>query len=102
VRHASALYAAGYEAARALVVAALGDDAPSRELHLVESTIAYKRVGLGPLTFTAEPAGAEWESPAASVDGGTPASLATNVVGLDEDGKEVVSLSLLWSVRPAG
>src|SRR3954469_20605593 len=55
VRHASALYAAAHEAARQLVIAALGDRAGSVEVRLADSEIRYTSVGLGTLTSRAEP-----------------------------------------------
>src|SRR5213080_3819500 len=62
VRHASALYAAAYEAARQLLIAALGDQADSVEVRLADSEIRYAAVGLGTLTSTAEPQGEGWSS----------------------------------------
>src|SRR5881392_3987667 len=55
VRHASALYTAAYEAARQLVLAALGERAGSAEVRLADSEIRYTAVGLGLLKSTAEP-----------------------------------------------
>src|SRR5947209_19605713 len=54
VRHASALYAGAYEAARALVRATLGDAADSARVALIASDINYSRVGMGDLTVVAE------------------------------------------------
>src|SRR5213080_1835085 len=62
VRHASALYAAAYEAARRLVLAALGERAASADVRLADSEIAYKQVGLGVITSTAVPDGPGWDS----------------------------------------
>ncbi len=102
VRHASALYAAAYETARQLVLAALGDRADSVEVGLVDSEIAYSQVGLGVVTSTAERQGEGWESLAEALDAGRPAEVETSVVSTNEDGKAVVTLGARWSVAPAG
>lgn len=101
VRHASALYAAAYEAARQLVVAALGDRADSVEVGLLDSDIAYSQVGLGVVTSTAEPTGDGWASLAEDVEGGRPVELETSVLSTNEDGKTVVKMGARWSVAPA-
>ena len=101
VRHASALWTAGHEAARQLVLAALGERAASVDLSVAGSEIAYKQVGLGVLTSTAEPAGSGWDSLAADLDAGREAQLETAVVTADPGGKVVVTLDLRWSVKPA-
>jgi hypothetical protein len=95
VRHASALYAGGYEAARALVRAALGESADTARVALIGTTIAYKRVGMGPLTFVAEPEGDGWDKAA---DGA--GELTVSVIGTDQQGKEVASMTARWSVEP--
>lgn len=97
VRHASALYTAGHAAARALVLAALGDRAGSAGLHLVESEIAYVHVGFGLITTTAEPAGGGWDS----LDSDGPVDLDVSATGTDENGKTVVTLATRWRVEPA-
>ena len=101
VRHASALWTAAHEAARRLVLAALGDRAATVDLDVADSEIAYKQVGLGMLTSTAEPAGSGWDSLAADLDAGREAHLETAVVTADPGGKVVVTLDLRWSVKPA-
>jgi acyl-coenzyme A thioesterase PaaI-like protein len=92
VRHASALYAAAYEAARQLLVAGLGD---SVEVRLADSEIKYLAVGLGTLTSTAEPVGDGWEKLG---EGGEVESLVTTK---DPDGKTVTTLSVRWQILPA-
>ena len=94
VRHASALYTAAYEAARQLVLAALGPAAASAKLEVADSEIAYKAVGLGMLTSTAEPRGDGWDVLAA----GQPAELDVSVVTADPEGKVVTTLDLRFSV----
>ena len=97
VRHASALYAAAYEAARQLVIAALGDRAASVEVRLADSEIKYAAVGLGTLTSTAEPLGDAWQK--LDVDGEV--ELDCLVTTTDPDGKTVTTLSVRWQVLPA-
>jgi Domain of unknown function (DUF4442) len=101
VRHASALHAAGYEASRALMVAALDDLAPSAQLQLARTEIAYTAVGLGPLTTTARPDGSAWEHLSADVEAGVEATLETLVTTTGEDGKTVAELTVCWTVTPA-
>jgi acyl-coenzyme A thioesterase PaaI-like protein len=96
VRHASALYAAAYEAARQLVISALGDLADSVEVRLADSEIGYRAVGLGTLTSTAEPVGEAWET----LDEGE-TELDCLVTTTDPDGKTVTTLSVRWQVLPA-
>src|SRR2546423_1302564 len=76
VRHASALYTAGHAAARALVLAALGDRAGSAGLHLVESEIPYVHVGFGLIPTTAEPPRGGWYSLGAALASPRPPGLA--------------------------
>jgi hypothetical protein len=101
VRHASALYTAGHAAARALLLAALGDRAGSAGLHLVESEIAYVHVGFGLITTTAEPAGGGWDSLDADLASDRVAELEASAAGTDENGKTVVTVSTRWRVEPA-
>jgi len=70
VRHASALHAAGYAAARALAEAAIAAAGSSARLRLKQSEIAYKAMGLGSLETVAEPADEEWEAAIAGLDCG--------------------------------
>jgi acyl-coenzyme A thioesterase PaaI-like protein len=93
VRHASAIYAAAYEASRALVRAALGERADSAPVALIGTSIAYTRVGMGPLTFVAEPEGDGWDTVA---DGA--GELTVSVTGTDQNGKTVASMTARWSV----
>ncbi|HEX6753007.1 MAG TPA: DUF4442 domain-containing protein [Solirubrobacterales bacterium] len=101
VRHASALHSAGYEASRALVVAALGEQCRSEDLRLEESEISYTAVGLGPLTTTAEPTGEEWDrlpvAPAEEMDGIALTSTATTT---NQEGKVVARLHARWVLAP--
>lgn len=102
VRHASALYAAAYEAARRLVLAAVGERGDSVTVSLVDSEIAYTAVGLGVLTSAAEPRGEGWDSLAAALEAGEAVTLATSVASTDPDGKTVVTLDASFEVAPAG
>ncbi|HEY5707999.1 MAG TPA: DUF4442 domain-containing protein [Solirubrobacterales bacterium] len=101
VRHASALHSAGYEASRALVVAALGEQYRPEDLRLEESEISYTAVGLGPLTTTAEPTGEEWDrlpvEPAEDMDGTT---LTSTVTTTNQEGKVVARLRVRWTLAP--
>jgi hypothetical protein len=101
VRHASALYTAAYEAARQLVLAALGESAASAELKVLDSEIAYKAVGLGMLTTTAEPQGSGWDTLAGEVDAGKTAELGVSVVTADPGGKVVATLDVRFAVAAA-
>lgn len=101
VRHASALHSAGYEASRALVVAALGERCRSEDLRLEESEIAYTAVGLGPLTTIAEPAGEEWDRlPAASAGKMDGIALTSTVTTTNREGKVVARLRVCWTLAP--
>ena len=94
VRHASALFTAGYEAARALVGAAV--PGRSARAELVESECAYVNVGFGLITTTATPKGDGWDALAT----GAPAEVEVAVAGVDEAGKTVVELTHRWRVAP--
>lgn len=100
VRHASALYTAAYEAARQLVLAALGERAKSVEVHLADSEIRYTSVGLGLLKSTAEPQGEGWDSLAADLEAGKTVELESFVSTDDPEGKTVATLSTRWSISP--
>jgi acyl-coenzyme A thioesterase PaaI-like protein len=100
VRHASALYTAAYEAARQLVLAALGDRAGSVEVRLADSEIKYTAVGLGLLTSTAEPQGAGWDTLAEELDAGRAVELESFVSSDDPGGKTVATLAARWTVTP--
>src|SRR3954465_13337980 len=89
VRHASALYTAAYEAARQLVLAALGDRAASVEVRLADSEIKYSAGGLGLLTSTAESRGAGWDTLSEHLDAGRDAELESFVSTDDPGGKTV-------------
>ena len=101
VRHAGALYAAAYEASRALVTAALGELADSVELFPWDSEIAYEAIAAGPVTSVAEPSGAGWADLAA----GSPArssELATEVTSRNAGDEIVLRLVLVWRITPTG
>jgi hypothetical protein len=101
VRHASALYAAAYEASRQLLLAALGEGAGSVEFRIDDSEIAYKAVGLGVLTSTAEPEGPGWDTLGADLDAGKTVQLDAPVVTTDPEGKTVVTLAVRWAISPS-
>ena len=101
VRHASALHSAGYEASRALVVAALGERCRPEDLRLEESEISYTAVGLGPLTTTAEPTGEEWDRlPVASAGEMDGVTLTSTVTTTNQEGKVVARLRTRWMLAP--
>jgi hypothetical protein len=101
VRHASALHSAGYEASRALVVAALGERYRSEDLRFEESEISYTAVGLGPLTTTAEPAGEGWgRLPGESTEDTDGISLISTVTTTNQEGKVVARLRVRWTLAP--
>jgi chitodextrinase len=94
VRHASALYAAAYEAARQLLMAALGDKASEVEARLADSEIKYTSVGLRTLTSTAEPQGDGWDELRETGEGTVESFVTTN----DPDGKTVATLWTRWTI----
>lgn len=96
VRHASALFTAGHEAARALVLATLGgrDDVRAE---LVQSDVHYSNVGFGTVTSEAEPVGDGWSA----AGDGQPVELEALVTGRDEAGKTVFTVSERWSLTPS-
>jgi hypothetical protein len=96
VRHASALHAAGYEASRALVAAALAAAGKAQEMRLVTSEIAYTAVGLGPLQTVAEPDGPGWDDLSRDGEAELPCAVTTR----DEAGKTVAELTVTWAVTP--
>ena len=98
VRHASALYAAAYEAARQLVLAALGERAASADVRLADSEIAYKQVGLGVITSSAAADGPGWDTIAADLDAGGEVQLDCTVDSVDPGGKTVVTLTTRWAI----
>ena len=95
VRHASALYAGGYAAARALVDAALADRREAWEVALAGSSVSYTRVGMGLLTFRASPEGEGWD-----VLGEQATRVSAVVSGTDDKGKDVVTGNVSWAVSP--
>ncbi|MDQ3934945.1 MAG: DUF4442 domain-containing protein [Actinomycetota bacterium] len=101
VRHAGALYAGAYEAARALVLAALGELASRVRLSVAESRIQYEAMGVGPVTSVAATRGEGWESLHDDAATGRAATLETAVVSTGPGGETVVTLDLTWRVEPA-
>lgn len=94
VRHASALHAAGYAAARALAEAAVGSHA---RLRLKRSEIAYKAMGLGRLETVAEPADEGWEAAIERLgDGDGKSVLRCGATTRDERDQVVAELSIEW------
>jgi Domain of unknown function (DUF4442) len=102
VRHASALYAAGYAAARALAVAAIAAAGTDAKLRLRQSEIAYKSMGVGELETVSEPAGEGWEAAIEQLRGGDPVALRCAVTTRNEQGQVVAELSVEWGVAPRG
>jgi len=100
VRHASALHAAAYEAARLLVAAAIDRPALAASVRLRESDIAYVAVGLGALTTTAEPSGAGWDSLRVELAAGAGVALDCAVTTSDAQGKTVAQVRARWIVEP--
>jgi acyl-coenzyme A thioesterase PaaI-like protein len=101
VRHASALYTAAHEASRQLLLATLGERAQSVRIGVADSEIAYRSVGLGVLTTTAERSGEGWDSLEADLDAGKSVQLENAVVATGEDGKPVITFEARWTVSPA-
>jgi hypothetical protein len=100
VRHASALHAAGYAAARALSEAAAATAARPARLRLKQSAIAYKAMGLGELETIAEP-DEDWAAAIADLGGGEPAVLRCNATTRNERDQVVAELQLEWIATPA-
>ena len=100
VRHAGALFAVGYAASRALVVAALGPDAEAAELRVVESEVEFTKAASGGITATAEPVG-DWESTISGLFGGGEGELRSSVQLRSEEGRIVTSMTVCWGVEMA-
>lgn len=97
VRHASALHAAGYEASRALVAAALAELDGTATMQLSSSEVAYTAVGIGALTTIAEPGGESWDELLCAAE----AELVCAVTTSNEEGKAVAQLNVTWVVSRA-
>jgi acyl-coenzyme A thioesterase PaaI-like protein len=98
LRHAGALFAAGYAASRALVEAALGPRASELELRIDDSEVSYDGIVRGGVTATAEPAGEDWEAALAGLDEGRDAELRTAVQLRSDAGATTTTISVLWRV----
>lgn len=94
VKHASALYAGAFAAARALVLAALAEHRPGASCELTSSELSYRRIPQGVVTSRATPAGAGWEL----LTGDDPLELHTAVASVGDDGKVALELSAAWRV----
>jgi acyl-coenzyme A thioesterase PaaI-like protein len=102
VRHAGALFAVGYAASRALVVAALETIGVPVAAGMVDSEIDYERVVAAELvTATAEPSGGEWSSLLGRLADGESVQLPTTVILRNEGGKTVSSMAFAWQVASA-
>jgi hypothetical protein len=102
VRHASALHAAGYAAARALAAAAVATVDADAELSLQSSEISYKSMGLGALETIAEPAGDDWGAKIEQLRRGDPVALRCAVTTRNEQGRNVAELTVDWLAAPRG
>ncbi len=91
VRHAGSLFTAAYAASRALVAAAVGDDA---EIALVSSGVDYTNFPSGDITSTAEPQGDGWDR----VRDGGEGEVSVKVVATTEAGKPVVAADFVWGI----
>jgi Domain of unknown function (DUF4442) len=98
IRHAGALFAAGYAASRALVEAALGPRAPELEARIADSEASFEGVVRGAVTAFAEPAGDDWGAALARLDAGRDAELQTAVLLRSEAGTTTTTISVLWRV----
>lgn len=101
VRHASALHAAGYAAARALSEAAVAAAGNDTDLRLKRSEIAYKAMGLGDLETVAEPADESWQAALARLGEGDQALLRCNAVTRNDRDQVVAELTLEWTAARA-
>jgi acyl-coenzyme A thioesterase PaaI-like protein len=101
VRHAGALYAGAYEAARSLVLASLGELAAGARLTVAESRIAYEAMGVGAVTSVAAARGEAWKTARQELASGLPVTLDSAVVSTGPGGETVVTLDLTWRVEPA-
>ncbi len=99
-RHAGALFAVGYAASRAMVVAALGQSAGPLGLRLIDSEVVYEKAATGAITAIAEPGCGDWESLLSRAAEGEETQLPTAVTLRDEDGHPVTTMSVLWQVAP--
>ena len=98
LRHAGALFAAGYAASRALVAAALGPRASSFEAMIGDSEITYQNVVRGAVIATAEPADQGWDEALAKLADGREAQLRTAVKLRSEEGTVTTAMTVLWQV----
>jgi len=98
IRHAGALFAAGYAASRALVEAALGSRASGLEARIADSEARFEGVVRGAVTAFAEPAGNDWGVALAGLDEGHDAELLTAVRLRSEAGTTTTTISVLWRV----
>ena len=98
VRHAAALFAAGYAASRALVESALGARAEELQARVADSEVSFEGVVRGAVTATAEPAGEDWGKALARLDEGGEAELRTAVHLRTEAGTSATTISVLWRV----
>jgi acyl-coenzyme A thioesterase PaaI-like protein len=98
IRHAGALFAAGYAASRALVEAALGPRASELEARIADSETSFEGVVRGAVTAIAEPTGKDWGAALAQLDEGRDAELQTAVRLRSEAGTTTTTISLLWRV----
>ena len=98
IRHAGALFAAGYAASRALIEAALGPRASGLEARIADSEASFEGVVRGVVTAFAEPAGNDWGAALAGLDEGRDAELRTAVRLSSESGTTTTTISVLWRV----
>jgi acyl-coenzyme A thioesterase PaaI-like protein len=100
VRHASALHAAAYEAARLLVANAVDPLALAASVRLQVGDIEYVTVGIGVLTTVAEPSGDDWSSLGAGLTATADVTLDCVAVTSDAQGKTVARLRSSWIMTP--
>jgi Domain of unknown function (DUF4442) len=101
-RHAGALYAVGYAASRAMVVAALGQRSGPLGLRLIDSEVVYEKAATGAITAIAEPGSGDWEALLSRASRSEKTQLPTSVTLRNEDGQTVTTMSVLWQVAPHG
>ena len=99
VRHAGAIFAAGYAASRALVAAGLAGWTDPVSLAMVDSEIDYRKTVTSQRIEAVAKPDAEWEA-SLSRARFEQAILPTEVTLSDEEGNVVAAMKVLWRVTP--
>lgn len=97
--HAGAMFTLAESASGALVMANFGDILDTVTPLAVESTIAYKKLAMGPVTATAEMVRSGEEILAELNRGGRPEFLVELTIAT-EDGTVTGEMTIVWTLKP--